>query len=111
MELRDALHAELEGAFLLDSGPEKEREINRLAISLIRLLVADIEPTVSEVWLDWDRDGLLVTAVRDWSGEPIAGPDGMDEALQLYSSNIRDTRLASDLHAPRGIHGPFVLKI
>lgn len=111
MESRATLDTDLERAFHIDPGPDKEREINRLVLKLISSLVQAASREAREVWFDWDQDGFCMTSIRDGKGEPCILPDGVDEFLSIYASNIHDSRHAPELTAIRGIHGPFVLQI
>lgn len=111
MDMSESLDRALEASFRLDSGPAKEREINRLVIEVITRLVRETEPDAREVWLDWDQSGLAITSIHDGRGEAVIEPDEVDPFLQVYASNIQDSRHAPELFARRGIHGPFVLRV
>lgn len=111
MEARAGLDNDLERAFRLGPGPEKEREINRLVMALISGLVKDASPEACGVWFDWGQEGLCITSIRDGQGEPCIAPDDVDGFLSTYASNVQDSRYAPQLTAIRGVHGPFVLQV
>ncbi len=111
MEARRVLEAALERAIHMEPGPGKEREINRVVIALVRLLVRDAEPRAREVWLDWGQPGLSIFAILDEFGDWVSDPYDVDDDLEVYVSNIRDTQESPEFVAPRGINGPFILQV
>ncbi|GAB3136192.1 hypothetical protein GCM10027289_31330 [Tsukamurella serpentis] len=52
VDTRVVLDRDLDRAFGFDSGPVKEREINRLVVDLITGLVRDAWPDAREIWLE-----------------------------------------------------------